>query len=617
MGHISRQVMAILMLMVLVKTGDPAKADGQRRTVDLIPLIDVNRDAIEGTWTLDNGAIDCGDQGVARLKIPYDPPHEYDFQVEFVRRSGNDTIGQIFRSSSHDCMWVLGGWNNTVFGFENVDGREANDQNNPTANYGAMLVKNSQRHSSIIRVRKDSISASFDGKTISTFSGDPSRLSTGATYSVGDDGIGLLSKNNQVTFTVIRVIEISGAGTQLPHYKPGKNNDNQRPDETADTTKFRADSDVDDGPISGPTTRVSNPISTIKTLEVYTTDSGLMLGRTSDAVLTITRGNTAKATSIRFVTPIGEEMSLARDEALRFIRITYPNWYADTAEFSFEDKYVAHDGGSIGAAVGTLILSAIQGFNIDPDTAITGDISANGKVRAIGGLSAKLHGAIASNCSAVAVPTENFGQLVDAMVYNGPAIMVDTQVIGIANLDDAIAVMREDRDPKLLQAIRLFDQVQEGIKKTPAYLSSPDAREKLTRVLKLAPNHLSAKLLLMVANGEQPKTLSATASMYYTFVAVRGMLPILTERSENGSTQIPSTVVKDGLADLKKLRPLADESIRPLIDAWSRFIWGWNLLQNGNSDKETFLAQAQAVDDAMAKLQANQALMQKMLKEGI
>ena len=41
-------------------------------------------------------------------------------------------------------------------------------------------------------------------------------------------------------------------------------------------------------------------------------------------------------------------MRLARDEALRYIRLTYPNWYADAAEISFEDKYVNHDGGSIG-----------------------------------------------------------------------------------------------------------------------------------------------------------------------------------------------------------------------------------------------------------------------------
>jgi hypothetical protein len=105
--------------------------------------------------------------------------------------------------------------------------------------------------------------------------------------------------------------------------------------------------------------------------------------------------------------------------------------------------------------------------------------------------------------------------------------------------------------------------------------------------------------------------------MYYTFVAVRAMLPILTERSQLGDVKVPSTVVRDGLDDLKKLRPMADESVRPLIDAWSRFIWGWNMFQAGNVSRDTVESQAQAIDDAMAKLQADQDLMQKMLKEGI
>ena len=113
--------------------------------------------------------------------------------------------------------------------------------------------------------------------------------------------------------------------------------------------------------------------------------------------------------------------------------MTYPNWNVETAEISFEDKYTKHDGGSIGAAVGTMIMSVIQGFAIDPDLAITGDISANGKVRAIGGVSAKLHGAIASRCIIAAIPMENEGQLVDAVVYNGPQLVSDIQVIGIVS----------------------------------------------------------------------------------------------------------------------------------------------------------------------------------------
>jgi Lon protease (S16) C-terminal proteolytic domain len=378
------------------------------------------------------------------------------------------------------------------------------------------------------------------------------------------------------------------------------------------------DTPVNTDPIAGPTTNVSIPQTSIKSLEVTVEDSGLMLGQTSEVVLTVTRSESPKLVTVQFATPIGHDMGLARDEALRFIHVTYPNWNAAKAEISFEDKYDNHDGGSIGAAVGTMILSVIQGFQIDPDVAITGDISANGKVRAIGGVYAKLHGAVASKCTLVAIPLENEPQLVDAVVYNGPAMLIDTQVIGIGSLNDAIATVRTERDPKLKQAIDLFAKVQQAVKDKPASLKSQDTIAILRQVIDLAPNHLSAKVLLAVAQGKQPKTLSAGASLYYTAVAVRPVLAILKDRDRERQThQIPSTAIQAGIADLRKLRPLADANIRPLIDAWSRFIEAWSGYQQGMGSYESLQRQWQALDDEMAKENSDADVMQKLVKEGI
>jgi Lon protease (S16) C-terminal proteolytic domain len=378
------------------------------------------------------------------------------------------------------------------------------------------------------------------------------------------------------------------------------------------------DSGSSDAPISGPTTNVAMPQTSIMSLEVYVQDSGMMIGRTSEVVLTATRSDKSKLVNVQFVTPIGSEMKLARDEALRFIRVAYPNWNVDKAEISFEDKYSNHDGGSIGAAVATMVLSVIQGFEIDQNVAITGDISANGKVRAIGGVSAKLHGATASKCTVAAIPLENEGQLVDAVVYNGSSLVSDIQVIGISNLNDAIATVRVDRDDKLKQAIELFGKVQKMAKDKPNYLKSEDTIALLKQVLDLVPRHLSAKILLAMAQSKQPKTLSATASQYYTAVAVRPMLIILKERADSKQAhQVPSAAVQAGLADLRKLRPMSDQNVRPLIDAWARFIEAWNSFQQGIGSNQTVQRQAQSLEDEMAKENSNADMMQKMLKEGI
>ncbi len=388
--------------------------------------------------------------------------------------------------------------------------------------------------------------------------------------------------------------------------------------EAASASVLHSDAVPDDTSIPGPATRPSHSQASINALEIYTDPNGMMLGQTSEATLTLTGSDTPKMVTLRFISKVGDEMSLSRDDMLRYIHLMYPNWYVSKAELTFEDKYVAHDGGSIGTALGTLILSCIQGFDIDPEVAITGDISANGKTRAIGGVSAKIKGAIASKCKLVIIPAENVDQLTDAVIYNGPELVSDVQVLGIRNLDEAVSMVRIDRDEKLAQAIALFAQLQKALQATPAAIHTKQMQSDLQQVLNLAPEHLSARLLLAIARGDEPKTLSAAASQYYTFLAVGSMADALQERDDSpAASDVPSSVVRAGLASLRKLRPMADESVRPLIDAWSRFIGAWNQLQEGIGSAHSVEEQRQSVLDEMARENSDPDLMQKMLKQGM
>ena len=362
-------------------------------------------------------------------------------------------------------------------------------------------------------------------------------------------------------------------------------------------------------PVLGPATRPANPQSTINALEVYQMADGMMVGQTSEATLTLTPSATPKLTTVRFITPIGTQMSLARDEALRFISLTYPNWYVSKAEITFEDKYVAHDGGSIGTAIGTMILSCIKGFTIDQDVAI---------IRAIGGVLAKIHGAIDSKCAIVAIPAANVDQLVDAVVYAGPDVVTDIQVIGVGDLGDAVALVRTDRDSKLQQAIGLFADVQKPLKDKPADVRSAAVQEKLAKVLSLAPQHLSAQVLVSIGHDKEPKFLSIAASQYYTYLSVGSMMDALKQRSDtNAVRSVPSSVVRTGLSKLQKLRTLADPTARPLIDAWVGYIEAWNDLQQGIGSNQTLEFKRQALLDELAKENTDPDMMQKRLREGV
>jgi hypothetical protein len=368
-----------------------------------------------------------------------------------------------------------------------------------------------------------------------------------------------------------------------------------------------------------PATRITKFQSSIKAMYVVARPDGSFLGDAADFIVTVDPGDPDNnQVPVSFATPVGPQMSMVLGDVMRRLDVLYPNIAGARAiQFSFEDKYDAHDGGSIGAACATLLLSVIRGFDIDPNLAITGDVSADGKIRAIGGIAAKLRGVKQDHCTIAAVPSGNCDQLIDAFVYCGPSIITDVQVLGISDLDEAVAVTRSDRDPKLAKAIELFSEIQKSINDSPGYLETPEAEAKLKDILDLAPNHLSARILLDHLHGDQRRRLTATASEFYMFSAVAQMLPTIyaSEGQQTTSLENVSTVaIESGIRSLRHLRPMADLSIQPLIDTWIDF--SSTLEQEGGWTPDV-AAKAQAIRDALAKVNADQDLAQKMLKEGI
>lgn len=65
------------------------------------------------------------------------------------------------------------------------------------------------------------------------------------------------------------------------------------------------------------------------------------------------------------------------------------------------------DGPSAGIAILTAIISAIQNKPIRQDVALTGEISIQGKVKAVGGVFEKIYGAKQAGMKYVIVPKEN------------------------------------------------------------------------------------------------------------------------------------------------------------------------------------------------------------------
>jgi hypothetical protein len=364
--------------------------------------------------------------------------------------------------------------------------------------------------------------------------------------------------------------------------------------------------------------KIARRQSSIRALTVSFTDTGAMLGGTMDLVLTATPGEARPDTPVTFVTPVGEQMKLVLDDVLRGLRVRYPIWEAERVELTFDDRISKKDGASIGAAVGTLLLSMLQGFEIDPKLAMTGDVTADGRVRPIGGVVAKIRAATNAGAATVALPADNYDQVADGLVYEGPALLSRIQVIGVGTLDEAAAAARVDRGAKLAAAVTLFAEVQASLKKSPGELRTKAVRDKLTMITGLAPNHVSAQLLLLASQDKQPRKLSAGGSLYYMAVAIRGVMPALKQQAVAADRQrVPPAAVTEGLRALDRLNPIADPAMQPLVRAYREFIGAVSEVQSGRGSPANLRAKAQAVEDAEAKVNANRDVMEKMLQEGV
>src|SRR5262249_31526637 len=82
--------------------------------LDLPALVDPSKDAKTGQWVRQGTAIvgsrtRPNDQSRhAVLELPYRPPEEYDFTIEFTRRGGGGVSQYLALPDGRECEWVTG-----------------------------------------------------------------------------------------------------------------------------------------------------------------------------------------------------------------------------------------------------------------------------------------------------------------------------------------------------------------------------------------------------------------------------------------------------------------------------------------------------------------------------
>jgi hypothetical protein len=365
--------------------------------------------------------------------------------------------------------------------------------------------------------------------------------------------------------------------------------------------------------------RLVRNITAINAMMVRIAEDGQASGVTSDIIATVPRqSRSAGKAAIGFYRADGDvTMKTAFEEAVRAVQLRYPLWEPGRIDLSFGEKFTAHGGPSAGVAFALLTLSALEGFDIDPKFAVTGDITVDWKVRKVGGVAAKLRGATLDKFLYAAIPDGNEAAFADMAFLHGSSALWEIQVFSISTLQQAIALARTDRPQALAEAIKLFAELQPQLNKNQrTFLRNPQTQKTLKRILELAPNHLSARHLLAIADNTAPKTLSANGTIYQLSVIFYPYRTVISSGQRLDRSALPAHVTALARKRLNTLRPMAHKDLGALVADISAFIEAIDGFAGGSVSGNVVMTKAQSLDARFATLNNDPDFVAKLVREG-
>jgi hypothetical protein len=199
---------------IAVTAAELAKAAPPPAPVDLLKLLDLKQDVVQGDWTFNDGKLVSGKGQGTRVQIPYAPPDEYDLVIGAMRMDGIDCVNIGLARGTNQFCACIDGWTSTVTGLSLVDGKLAVD--NESAKRVAGVLKTNRPSIIICSVRKDGVTVAVDGRKLIEWKGDSSRLSVYKDLAVPNPKALFISTwDTRFVFTKLIVTPVFGEGQKL------------------------------------------------------------------------------------------------------------------------------------------------------------------------------------------------------------------------------------------------------------------------------------------------------------------------------------------------------------------------------------------------------------------
>jgi len=180
--------------------------------VDLLKLVDVDRDTVSGSWRQTKDGIISDEAPFARIETSYRPPEEYDLRITFTRRSGNTEAVALLGEKGR-AFQFRAGYRMGSLGFAKIFGTDFN----PTTSVGEAWVQRNVPFNALIQVRKNYVAAFNDRKLVIFWPTDFSEFRPPTDWVTPNAGfIGFGSNASSSEFTRIQLRPIGAEGTILP-----------------------------------------------------------------------------------------------------------------------------------------------------------------------------------------------------------------------------------------------------------------------------------------------------------------------------------------------------------------------------------------------------------------
>jgi hypothetical protein len=144
----------------------------------LLPLVQIPRDVVQGTWSRKGDELSLTEsQGFAMCELPYEPPDEYDFEVEFTPTSDGNNVNLHLRAGGAAFMWKLHAYRKTppVYGFDLYDGAR---QAPGVSTVNPLALEIGRRYTTRVEVRRTGLRGFVNGVEFVAWTGDFKKFST-------------------------------------------------------------------------------------------------------------------------------------------------------------------------------------------------------------------------------------------------------------------------------------------------------------------------------------------------------------------------------------------------------------------------------------------------------